>query len=86
LQKLTQTRQKALGKAFKLADDKGLYLFITPQAAGWGKCWRLKYRIDGKEKLLAFGTYPEISLEQARQRREDARKLLACQTALKSFH
>lgn len=33
-------------------------LLVTPQAAGWGKYWRLKYRIDGKEKLLAFGTYP----------------------------
>lgn len=65
------------GKAFKLSDGKGLYLLLTPQATGWGKCWRLKYRIDGKEKLLAFGTYPEVTLEQARQRREQARKLLA---------
>ena len=60
-------------KPYKLSDDRGLFLLVSP--AG-GKLWRLKYRIDGKEKLLAIGPYPEISLAQARERREEARKLL----------
>ena len=58
----------------KLADEKGLYLLVT---AGGSKLWRLKYRIDGREKLLAIGTYPEISLSEARKRRDDARALIA---------
>ncbi|MBK8814860.1 MAG: integrase arm-type DNA-binding domain-containing protein [Methylococcaceae bacterium] len=66
-----------LGKAFKLSDSKGLFLLVKPQIEGWSKLWRFKYRFAGKEKLLAFGTYPEISLDQARQRREEARKLVA---------
>lgn len=49
-------------------------LLVTP--AG-GKLWRLKYRIDGREKLLAMGAYPEISLGEARRRREEARELIA---------
>lgn len=61
-------------KPIKLADEKGMFLFVTPAGA---KLWRLKYRFDGKEKLLALGAYPEISLKDARQRRDDARKLLA---------
>lgn len=51
-------------KDYKLTDGKGLYLLITP--AG-GKLWRLKYRIAGKEKTLAIGKYPQISLAQARE-------------------
>jgi hypothetical protein len=66
-----------LGKAFKLSDGKGLFLLVKPQINVTGKLWRFKYRYDNKEKLLAFGTYPEVSLDQARQRRDDARKLLA---------
>ena len=61
-------------KATKLADGGGMFLLITP--AG-GKLWRLKYRVDGREKLLAIGTYPEISLGEARRRREEARELIA---------
>ncbi len=61
-------------KPVKMADGAGMYLLVTP--AG-GKCWRLKYRVQGKEKLLALGTYPEISLAEARERREAARKQLA---------
>jgi integrase len=55
-------------------DGGGLYLLVT---ATGGKLWRFKYRYAGKGKLLSFGSYPEISLSDARQRREDARKLLA---------
>jgi len=65
---------KQTEKQFKLSDGGGMYLLVTPNG---GKCWRLKYRFGGKEKTLALGTYPEITLADARQRREDARKLLA---------
>ncbi len=61
-------------KAIKLADGGGMFLLVTP--AG-GKLWRLKYRIDGREKLLAIGAYPEIGLAEARRRREEARELIA---------
>ena len=61
-------------KAVKLADGGGMFLLVTP--AG-GKLWRLKYRIDGREKLLAMGAYPEIGLGEARRRREEARELIA---------
>jgi len=61
-------------KPVKLSDEKGLFLLVTP--AG-GKLWRMKYRFTGKEKLLALGAYPDVSLAQARERRDDARKLLA---------
>jgi integrase len=54
-------------KDYKLFDGRGLYLQVTK--AG-GKLWRLKYRIDGKEKKLAMGAYPEISLQRARELRE----------------
>jgi len=66
-------------KPYKLSDSEGLYLYITETG---GKLWRFKYRFDNdgkgkKEKLLALGSYPDISLLNARQRRDDARKLLA---------
>jgi integrase len=61
-------------KALKLADDKGMYLLINPNGA---KYFRLKYRFAGKEKTLALGVYPETSLKQAREKREEARKLLS---------
>ncbi|WP_072381067.1 Arm DNA-binding domain-containing protein [Novosphingobium sp. NDB2Meth1] len=59
-----------------MADGGGMFLLITP--AG-GKLWRLKYRVDGREKLLAIGTYPEIGLGEARRRREEARELIRLQ-------
>jgi len=58
----------------KLADEKGLFLLITPNGGKW---WRLKYRFAGKEKLLRLGTYPEVPLADARERRDEARKQLA---------
>jgi integrase len=60
-------------KPYKLADAGGLYLLINPNGARW---WRLKYRVDGREKLLSFGVYPETTLKKARERRDDARRLL----------
>ena len=55
-------------------DGRGLYLEISPTGGKW---WRLKYRFDGKEKRLSLGVYPDVSLKDARERRDDARKLLA---------
>ena len=61
-------------KQIKLSDSGGMYLLVTTSGGKW---WRFKYRIDGKEKSLAMGTYPDISLAEARLRRDEARKLLA---------
>ncbi|MEZ0246108.1 MAG: tyrosine-type recombinase/integrase [Methylophilaceae bacterium] len=61
-------------KPRKLADEKGLFLLVHSNGS---KYWRLKYRFGGREKLLALGVYPDVSLADARQRRDDARKLLA---------
>ena len=65
---------KPRDKAYKLYDEGGLFIQVTPTGGKW---WRLKYRFNGKEKLLSLGTYPEVSLSGARSRRDDARKLLA---------
>ena len=65
---------KPSAKPIKLSDEKGLFLLISPAGGKW---WRLKYRFGGKEKLLSLGVYPDVSLRDARQRRDDARKLLA---------
>ena len=59
------------GSNRKLADGKGLYVLVTSTGS---KLWRLKYRIDGKEKKLALGSYPEVSLKEARARRDAARQ------------
>lgn len=61
-------------KPYKLGDSLGLFLLVQP--AG-GKLWRLKYRVDGKEKKLSIGSYPEVGLAEARRRRDDARELLS---------
>jgi integrase len=74
LTELAIKKAKPEAKDYKMADGGGLYLLV--KATG-SKCWRLKYRIGGKEKLLAIGVYPYVSLSQTRERREDARKLLA---------
>jgi integrase len=71
----TQCRKARPGdRDYKLADEKGLYLFVT--AKGF-KSWRMKYRFAGKEKRLIFGPYPEVSLQAARAARDSARQLLA---------
>ena len=67
-------RAKPTDKTQKLFDGFGLFLEITP--AG-GRRWRQKYRFGGKEKLLAHGTYPIVTLAEARERRDEARKLLS---------
>lgn len=65
---------KPLSKPFKIADGEGLFLLIVPSG---GKYWRFKYHFGGKEKLLALGVYPEVSLGEAREKRAEARKTLA---------
>jgi len=65
---------KAAEKPAKLFDGGGLYLLVNPQGS---RLWRLKYRVHGKEKLLAIGAYPDVSLKRAREKRDDARRLLA---------
>ena len=69
---IRKAKVKAL--AYRMPDGRGLYLMITP--AG-GKLWRWKYRRGGAEKLMSFGQYPDLSLADARERHEAARKLLA---------
>lgn len=67
----------AADKDYKLADEKGLYLLVRKTG---GKLWRLKYRIAGKEKLLAIGAYPDVGLADARAVRDAARRLIAAGT------
>jgi hypothetical protein len=65
---------KPLDKPFKLSDAQGLYLLIKPNGS---KLWQLKYRFGGKEKKLAFGAYPTVTLANARKLREEARAILS---------
>ena len=67
-------KAKPREKPRKLYDSRGLYLEIAPRGT---KAWRFKYRFAGKEKRISMGVYPEVSLKLARQRRDEARKLLA---------
>ncbi|CAM3914259.1 Integrase [Rahnella bruchi] len=65
---------KPEAKAYKLTDGDGMVLLVHPNGS---KYWRLRYRFDGKEKMLALGIYPEVTLADARARRDEARKQLA---------
>ncbi len=67
------TKAKPSTKPVRLSDQGGLYLEVSPSG---GKLWRYKYRFDGKEKRLSLGTWPTISLTEARDRHHEARKLL----------
>ncbi|MGB9154433.1 MAG: integrase arm-type DNA-binding domain-containing protein [Alphaproteobacteria bacterium] len=69
-------RAKARQKPYKMFDSGGLFLLIMPNGGKW---WRFKYRFHNKEKLLSLGTYPDISLKDARDRRDQERKKLADQ-------
>lgn len=64
---------KPAAKPYRLHDEKGLYLEVSPSGGKW---WRLKYRYAGKEKRLSLGVFPDTSLKEARDRRDAARKLL----------
>ncbi len=75
--KLTDTairRAKPADKPVRLFDGGGMYLEVSPAGS---KLWRLKYRVAGREKRLALGIYPDVGLGAARQRRDEARKLIA---------
>jgi hypothetical protein len=65
---------KAGEKNYKLYDSHGLYMIVAPKG---GRYWRYKYAYLGKEKKLSFGVYPEVSLAQARAKRDESRKLLS---------
>jgi hypothetical protein len=67
---------KPQAKPYKLADERGMFLLVQPSGAKW---WRFKYRRPGthKENLLSLGTFPDVSLRRAREKRDDARRLLA---------
>jgi len=69
-------RAKARNKPYKMFDAAGLFLLVSPNGGKW---WRFKYRFAGKEKLLSLGTYPDVSLKDARDRRDQERKKLAVQ-------
>ena len=60
-------------KPYSLADEKGLSILVQPTGSKW---WRFRYRFDGKEKMLSFGIYPDVSLKDSRTQRDEARKLL----------
>lgn len=73
---LTATKVKSLKPEKtqkKHFDSKGLFLLVTPKGGKW---WRFKYRFNGKEGLISLGTYPEVSLAEAREQRDEARKLV----------
>lgn len=65
---------KPTDKQYKLTDGSGMHLLVHPNGS---KYWRLQYRFGGKQKMLALGVYPDVSLADARARRDEARKLLA---------
>ncbi len=71
---LQVSNAKPKEKEYKLTDGGGLYLLVTPSG---GKLWRLKYRFEGREKKLALGAFPEISLSAARRKREEAKGQIA---------
>jgi len=74
---LTDTAIRAIkptSKTAKYFDGGGLYLEVAPSGGKW---WRLKYRFQSKEKRISLGTYPTIGLKEARERREDTKKILA---------
>ncbi len=73
LTNLAISKAKPRDKAYKLFDGGGMFLAIQPSGRKW---WRLKYRFGGKEQLLSLGTYPQVNLKQARERRESAKKQL----------
>ncbi|MDB6025865.1 MAG: hypothetical protein JWM68_2088 [Verrucomicrobiales bacterium] len=74
LKDVTVRSAKPKAKMYRLFDEKGLYLEITPSG---GKYWRFKYRFAGKEKRLALGVYPDVSLADVREKHSEARKLVA---------
>src|SRR5215471_1798971 len=73
LKSLEVENAKPRDKPYKLTDGLGLHLLVQPIGS---KLWRFRYRFRGKENMLAFGSFPETSLASARQKRDEARRLL----------
>src|SRR3981189_1438849 len=74
---LNEARIRAIrpkDRPYKLFDERGLFMLVTPSG---GRLWRFRYRLGGVEKLLTLGAYPDVSLKRAREKRDDARKLVA---------
>lgn len=67
-------KAKTRDTAYKLYDELGLYLIVSPSGS---RLWRMKFKHRGLEKKLSFGSYPEVSLRDARKLRDDARDVLA---------
>ncbi len=67
-------KAKPKEKQYKMTDGRGLFLLVSPNGGKW---WRLRYSFKGKEKQISLGVYPEVSLKDARDRREEARSLLS---------
>jgi hypothetical protein len=61
-------------KPYKLFDERGLFVLVVPTG---GRLWRFRYRHGGKEKLLSLGAYPDVALRRAREKRDEARRLVA---------
>src|SRR5258708_32538497 len=70
--RIRATRPK--DRAYKVFDERGLFMLVTPSG---GRLWRFRYRLGGVEKLLTLGAYPDVSLKRAREKRDDARQLVA---------
>jgi integrase len=73
LTNLKVEKAKPKEKQYKLADERGMYLLIHPKGGKW---WRLDYRFQGKRKTLSLGTVPDVSLKDARKKRDEARSIL----------
>ena len=67
-------RERPREKAFKLYDERGLFLIVNSNGSRW---WRFKYRFGGHDKTISMGVYPDVGLAAARKKRDKARKLLA---------
>jgi len=65
---------KPAEKQYKLADEKGMYLLVKPNGRRY---WRMDYRFAGKRKTMALGTYEDVSLREAREKRDEARRLIS---------
>ncbi len=65
---------KPASKSYRKADSEGLFIEVRPTGS---KLWRMAYRVEGKQKLLSFGAYPAVSLALARQKRAEAKAVLA---------
>jgi hypothetical protein len=74
---LTETKirfAKPRERPYKLFDERGLFLLVAPTG---GRLWRLRYRLGKREKLISLGAYPDVPLKRAREKRDEARKLIA---------